>query len=137
VSAAADLLRVGERARRRRVFSQEDVAEYRALTGDAGLRYGSGAGGTVPGPLLAGMISDLLGTALPGVGTMWLKQSIRYPGSARIGEEVEAEVVITGLRPDKGLVDLDTTCRVTAGGVLEGRALVLVPDLASGAKGAS
>lgn len=134
MNAPPEPLRVGDAVRRRRIFSADDVAEYHAVTGDTGLRFGSGEGGAVPGPLLAGMISEILGTTLPGLGTMWLKQSIRYRGSAGIGEEVEAEVLVTRLRPDKGLVDLDTVCRAAADTVLEGTALVLVPSLAARAQ---
>lgn len=122
-------LRLGDSALRVRVFTVADVAGYRHLSGDAGMRFGSEESDAVPGPLVAGMISDLLGTTLPGLGTMWLKQTLRYRRAAAVGEEVVAEVQITRLRPDKGLVDLATVCRVAGGLLLEGAALVLVPDL--------
>jgi acyl dehydratase len=84
----------------------------------------------VPGPLLSGLFSDLLGTQLPGPGTNWLKQSLRYPGVAYVGEVVTAVVEITRLRPEKALANLRTTCETTAGvTVCEGEALVLVKDL--------
>jgi hypothetical protein len=123
------LLQIGASAERRRVFEAADVEGYRTLSGDPGLRFGPGGSDAVPGPLLAGMISDLLGTTLPGPGTMWLKQTLRYPGEARIGDEVVAEVRITRIRTDKGLVDLTAVCRVGGEPVLEGGSLVLVPDL--------
>jgi acyl dehydratase len=120
-------LRIGSRAGRRRVFDAAAVAAYRRLSGDRGLGFGAPDG--VPGPLLAGMISDLLGTELPGPGTMWMKQDLHFPAAAPVGEEVVAAVEVIRLRPEKGLVDLATSC--TAGGVevLTGRALVLVPGL--------
>jgi acyl dehydratase len=122
-------LRVGDGAERRRIFARADVDGYRSLSGDPGLQFGPGDPDAVPGPLVAGMISDLLGTTLPGPGTMWLKQTLRYPGTARIGGEVVAEIRVTRLRPDKGLVDLAATCRAGGEPVLEGDSLVLVPDL--------
>jgi acyl dehydratase len=76
------------------------------------------------------MISDMLGTELPGEGTMWMKQKMTFPAAAPPGVSVAAAVEITRLRPDKGLVDLDCRCRVDDVVVLEGRSLVLVPDLA-------
>jgi hypothetical protein len=121
-------LGVGLQATRERSFSAEDIAAYRDLGGDTGLLFGGGPG--VPGPLLAGMISDLLGTELPGEGTMWMKQEMSFPASAPVGVPVTAVVEITRLRPDKGLVDLVGFCRVGGALVLEGRSLVLVPDLA-------
>ena len=124
-------LAIGQKARVSRTFTADDVAAYRALSGDAGLGFGEASGAAaVPGPLLSGIFSDLLGTQLPGPGTNWLKQSLRYPAVAKVGEMVTAVVEITHLRPDKALVNLRTTCETTAGVVVcEGEALVLVKDL--------
>jgi acyl dehydratase len=122
---------VGQKAHTSRTFTAEDVAAYRALSGDAGLGFGAAdRAATVPGPLLSGIFSDLLGTQLPGPGTNWLKQSLRFPAVASVGEVVTAVVEITRLRPEKALVNLRTTCETTAGVIVcEGEALVLVKDL--------
>jgi len=124
-------LSIGQEASITRIFTAENVAAYRALTGDRGLGFGSlPTPAAVPGPLLAGMFSDLLGTKLPGRGTNWLKQQLRFPTSALVGEEITAHVQITRLRPDKDLVNLSTTCTNQTGQtVCEGEALVLVKDL--------
>ncbi|MCB2222721.1 MAG: phosphate acetyltransferase [Actinobacteria bacterium] len=121
-------LRLGDSATRVRSFTAADIEGYRDLSGDPGLGFGDGAGG-VPGPLLAGMISDLLGTTLPGLGTMWMKQSLEYGGSAPVGAEVTAEVTITRMVPEKGLVYLDSACRVGGETVVAGSTLVMVPNL--------
>lgn len=126
-------MRVGDSASRTRTFSADDIAEYRGLSGDAGLRFGDGGGG-VPGPLLAGMISDVLGTTLPGLGTMWMKQSLEYSGSAALGAEVVATVTITRMVPEKGLVYLESACRAGGETVVAGRTLVMVPNLATRAR---
>jgi acyl dehydratase len=76
------------------------------------------------------MFSDLLGTRLPGRGTGWMKQTLRYPSPAHLGEALSATVTITRLRADKELVNLAT--RITAPGgrvVCDGEALVLVRNL--------
>lgn len=126
-------LAIGQEARASRTFTADDVAAYRALSGDVGLRFSpanSSEVATVPGPLLSGIFSNLLGTQLPGPGTNWLKQSLHYPHPAYVGEVVTAVVQVTRLRPEKALVNLRTTCETTAGGVVcEGEALVLVKDL--------
>jgi len=126
-------LALGQEARASRTFTEADLTAYRALSGDATLHFGTGDSSekaTVPGPLLSGMFSDLLGTKLPGPGTNWLKQSLHFPGVAYVGEEVTAVVQITRLRPEKALVNLRTTCVTTTGTVVcEGEALVLVKDL--------
>ena len=124
-------LAVGQEAHASRTFTANDVAAYRTLSGDAGLAFGTADSAvTVPGPLLSGMFSDLLGTQLPGPGTNWLKQSLRFPAVVEVGEWVTAVVQITRLRPEKALVNLRTTCVTLAGTVVcEGEALVLVKDL--------
>ena len=121
-------LRLGDTATSDREFSADDVAAYRRLAEDGGLRFGDGDG--VPGPLLAGMISDLLGTTLPGLGTNWMKQSLDYRGSAPVGAGVTAAVTIERMVPEKGLVYLHSECRCAGEVVVDGRTLVLVRNLA-------
>ncbi len=83
----------------------------------------------MPGGLLGGLFSFLLGTRLPGRGTNWLKQRLVFPAPCHAGQEITARVEIVRLRPEKDLVNLRGTC--TAGGqvVCEGESLVLVKDL--------
>ncbi len=115
---------VGRQAVRVRRFKPPEIAEYRELSGDRGVSWNG-----IPGPLLAGMISDLLGTELPGEGTMWMKQRLSFPASASAGAEIRARVEITRLRPDKDLVNLASTVTADGATVVDGETLVLVPDL--------
>ena len=116
---------VGQRAATRRTFTLADVAEYAALTGIAPEHIDN-----VPGPLLGGMFSYLLGTTLPGRGTNYLKQHLEYPIPARAGEELTATVEITRIRSDKYLVNLRTVCTNPSGAVVcSGEALVVVKDV--------
>jgi acyl dehydratase len=118
-------LALGQTATATRAFTQADVAEYAALSGDANAGWNG-----VPGPLLGGLFSYLLGTKLPGRGTNYLKQRLAFPGEASVGETITAIVEIVGLRPEKELVNLKATCVSAAGQVVcEGEALVLVRDL--------
>lgn len=120
-------LRLGQSASISKTFTAADLADYTALTGDTGFEPG-----TVPGPLLGGMISDLYGTKLPGRGTNWLKQRYSFPAPARVGEAITATVEVIRLRPDKDLVTLRTTLVGPDGAVVgRGEGLVLVTDLES------
>jgi 3-hydroxybutyryl-CoA dehydratase len=126
------MLRVGQTASVTRAFSEADLAGYRALSGDRGLLFGTGTASHegVPGPLLSGMFSRLLGTELPGRGTNWLKQSLRFPAGASLHSKVTATVQITRLRPEKRLVNLRTLCTDETGLVVcVGEALVLFEGL--------
>ncbi len=116
---------IGQTAVTKRTFTPADIAEYAVLTGIAGDSR------NVPGPLLGGMFSYLLGTRLPGRGTNYLKQHLEFPAAARVGEELTATVEIIRLRPEKELVDLKTICIDSSGRIVcQGQALVLVKDVA-------
>jgi acyl dehydratase len=123
---------VGQVAQVGRTFTAADIAEYVALSGDTNPAYSRGEGVQVPGGLLGGLFSFLLGTRLPGRGTNWLKQKLVFPSPASAGAAIEARVEIVRLRPEKDLVNLATTCTLPDGRtVCHGEALVLVKDLES------
>lgn len=131
-------LEIGQRAETSRTFTARDLDDYADLTGDANpiftdADYARGLGlerRVIPGSLLGGLFSYLLGTRLPGRGTNYLKQRLVYPSPAYSGEELTAAVEIIRLRPEKELVNLRTIVISPAGDtVCEGEALVLVRDL--------
>ena len=131
-------LEIGQSAKLQRVFSQNDLAEYTSISGDTNpvftdpdyARYVGFDDNPLPGGLLGGMFSCLLGTQLPGRGTNWLKQSMHYPTPAYLDEQITARMEIIRLRPEKDLVNLRTHCTNPLGDVVcEGEALVYVKDL--------
>jgi len=133
-------LRPGMSASTTRTFATADLDEYGDLTGDRNpifrddleARARGFKRRIVPWPLLAGMFSDLLGTRLPGRGTGWMKQQLRYPSAAHPGEALTATVTITRLRAAKELVNLSTrVCAADGRLVCDGEALVLVRNLES------
>ena len=95
-------LSVGQSASSTRTFTADEISKYTALTGDTSFDEG-----VIPGPMLGGMVSDLLGTQVPGRGTMWLKQTYAFSAPAHIGEAITASVEISRLRPEKDLVYLN------------------------------
>lgn len=116
---------VGQKASLTRAFVADEVADFAALIGGAG-------GRRVPTALVAGLFSTLLGTRLPGRGTNWMKQTLRFGEHAAIGEVLTATVEIVRLRPDKRLVNLRTVCVAASGAlVCDGEALVLCKEMAS------
>jgi 3-hydroxybutyryl-CoA dehydratase len=81
--------------------------------------------------LAAGLITKVMGTQLPGPGTIYLSQSLRFRKPVRIGETVTATVEITALNAEKHRATLTTVCTVKGEPVLEGEALVAVPSRAA------
>jgi acyl dehydratase len=131
-------LRVGQSAAAKRILTDGDLAEYADLTKDTNPLFNDAVFARqqgfkdciIPGPLLSGMFSDLLGTKLPGRGTNWLKQKLHFPAPAYRGDEITARVEIVRLRPEKDLVNLKGTCSNSSGEwVCQAQSLVLVRDL--------
>ena len=63
------------------------------------------------GMLMAGYISKVLGTQLPGEGCIYAKQDISFRAPLYVGETVITEVEVKELIPEKNRVILKTTCR--------------------------
>ncbi|MDP3960636.1 MAG: MaoC family dehydratase [Pseudorhodobacter sp.] len=80
------------------------------------------------GMLTAGLISAVIGEQLPGHGTVYLGQSLRFMAPVRPGDTVYAEVKVTAIDYAKRRVTLETHCAVGDTVVLKGEALVLAPS---------
>ena len=79
------------------------------------------------GMLSAGFISTVIGTKLPGSGTIYMSQTLRFRAPVRIGDTVTATCTITEIIPEKRRAVLTTVCKVGDTVVIEGEALVMVP----------
>lgn len=80
------------------------------------------------GMLTAGLISAVIGEQLPGHGTVYLGQSLKFMAPVRPGDLVEAIVTVTDIDYGKRRVTLETSCRVGETVVLKGEAKVLAPS---------
>jgi 3-hydroxybutyryl-CoA dehydratase len=81
------------------------------------------------GMLAASLISAVIGTRLPGPGTIYLNQTLSFRHPLFIGDTATAQAEIIAVRPDKPIATLRTTV-VNQDGVLllEGEAVVLLPS---------
>lgn len=80
------------------------------------------------GMLTAGLISAVIGEQLPGHGTVYLGQSLKFMAPVRPGDMVEAVVKVTAIDHARRRVTLETHCAVGDTVVLKGEALVLAPS---------
>lgn len=80
------------------------------------------------GMLTAGLISAVIGEQLPGHGTVYLGQSLKFMAPVRPGDTVEAVVKVTAIDHSRRRVTLETHCAVGNTVVLKGEALVLAPS---------
>ncbi|MDT1061050.1 MaoC family dehydratase [Paracoccus sp. CPCC 101403] len=80
------------------------------------------------GMLTAGLISAVIGEQLPGHGTVYLGQTLKFMAPVRPGDMVRAEVTVEAIEHARRRVTLATRCLVGDTVVLKGEALVLAPS---------
>ena len=131
-----DELAVGASAEYAKTVTEADVMAFAEVTGDfnpvhvdeAAAARSPFGGRIAHGMLAAGLISAVLAMKLPGPGTIYLGQTLRFTKPVRIGDTVTARVEVLEVMR-KRRVRLATTCRNQHGEVvLDGEATVLVPD---------
>ncbi len=80
------------------------------------------------GMLTAGLISAVIGEQLPGHGTVYMGQTLKFLAPVRPGDVVLAEVTVLDIDHSRRRVRLDCRCSVGDTIVLKGEALVLAPS---------
>ncbi|GAA6208267.1 MaoC family dehydratase [Cognatishimia sp. WU-CL00825] len=80
------------------------------------------------GMLTAGLVSAVIGEQLPGHGTIYMSQNLKFLAPVRPGDLVLAEVEVTGIEIAKRRVKLDCRCIVDGKKVLIGEATVMAPS---------
>ena len=80
------------------------------------------------GMLTAALISAVIGEQLPGHGSVYLGQTLKFRAPVRPGDRVEATVSVTDIDHSRRRVTLACRCCVGDRTVLEGEALVLAPS---------
>ena len=78
------------------------------------------------GMLSAGLVSAVLGTKLPGPGTVYLSQNLKFRAPVQVGDEVKATATVVAQKEGKPIYTLETICTNQDGVVvLEGEAVIL------------
>ena len=80
------------------------------------------------GMLTAGLISAVIGEQLPGHGTVYLGQTLKFLAPVRPGDMVHAEVRVVDIDVGRRRVRMDCHCAVDGKKVLVGEATVLAPS---------
>ena len=80
------------------------------------------------GMLTAGLISAVIGEQLPGHGTIYMGQNLKFLAPVRPGDTVRAEVEVVDIEYSNRRVKLDCRCLVDGKKVLVGEAMVLAPS---------
>ncbi|PLS21869.1 MaoC family dehydratase [Neptunicoccus cionae] len=80
------------------------------------------------GMLSASLISAVIGEQLPGHGTIYMKQDLKFTAPVRPDANVTATVTVAAIDAAKRRVTLECVCTVGDTVVLKGEALVLAPS---------
>jgi 3-hydroxybutyryl-CoA dehydratase len=133
---AFEALAAGMAAEYARTVGDADIVAFAEVSGDRNPAHldeeaaarGPFGGRIAHGMLSAAYVSTALATKLPGPGTIYLSQSLRFVRPVRIGDTVTARVEVAEVIAAKRRVRLKTTCTNQRGEtLLDGEALVLVP----------
>lgn len=130
-----DELEIGMSEAFSRCIGEADVYKFAEVSGDDNpvhldeeyARLSDFGGRIVHGILSAGLISAAIAGKLPGPGTIYLKQNLKFCAPVRIGDVVEARVTVAEIIAAKNRVVLTTICRVGELIVIDGDALVMPP----------
>lgn len=129
-------LKVGDQASFSKTISESDVYLYAGITGDFNpahidetyARRTAFKTRIAHGMLTAGFISNVVGTQLPGPGTIYVSQSLKFMAPVVIGDTITATVEVIDILTEKKRVRLRTTCANQEGTVvLDGEALISPP----------
>lgn len=122
-------LRVGQRAGRTQTITDREVELYAQITGDRNpLHFDSSFAArtrfgrlVAQGGIAAGMLNALVAMDLPGPGTVFMSQALKYLAPTYLGDTLTAEVEVLALKPDKPVCQLRATITSQDGTrVLEG-----------------
>lgn len=129
-------LNIGDAASFEKTITETDIYLYAGITGDLNPAHINQKeaeksifkGRIAHGMLSAGLISAALGMHLPGPGTIYLGQELKFMAPVKIGDTVKAEVEVIEIIMDKKRVKLRTTCTNQEGTiVIDGVATVMPP----------
>lgn len=111
-------LKIGQTASIQKTYSAADVTAFAGISLDVNPIHMSDGYAKdtmfgkriVHGILTSGLISAVLGNQLPGPGTIYLGQELKFMAPVYLGDDITATVEVVELRPDKRIVKLNTTC---------------------------
>ncbi len=130
-----DDLVLGQEAEVSRLCRAEDLIVFAHASGNLNPMHlaeldGDGDGrpeAIVPAALVAAMISGVVGNRLPGPGSLYLEESLRFVGRAQAGDTLRLRVRVTEKCADRA-VRLSVSADGPAGRVAEGTVTVRAPD---------
>ena len=111
-------LKVGDSAQISKMITEEVINDFARSTGDFNpihldqsyAEKTSFKGRIAHGLLSVGLVSTVLGNILPGHGTIYLSQEVKFLAPVRIGDTITAKVELLELIPEKNRAKFRTSC---------------------------
>lgn len=131
-------LSVGMSASFAKTITEADIVLFAGVSGDNNAVHTNeefaattAFGGRIAhGFLTASVISAAVANRLPGPGTIYLGQQLRFRAPVRPGDTVHATVTVKSVDSVKARAVLDTVCRVRGTVVIDGEATVMTSSSA-------
>lgn len=128
-------LSLGQSAEITKTVEAADVEAFAAVSGDNNPVHldedyarGTAFGGRIAhGMLMGAYISAVLGTKLPGPGSIFMTQTLKFRRPVRIGDAVTTRVEVSALDARRAFATLKTVCQVDGKTVSDGEAVIIVP----------
>ncbi|MFW9904093.1 MAG: MaoC family dehydratase [Candidatus Thorarchaeota archaeon] len=130
-------IKIGQKAEIKRIISDEDIRKFAEISGDRNpihldeefAKKTFFQGRIAHGMFSAALISAVLANKLPGPGSIYLKQEIRFIKPIRIGDTILVTVEVIKKEDEKERVILRTSCiNQHTELVVDGEATVMLPD---------
>ena len=127
-------LKKGQNAEITRKITKKDINDFALLTGDNNPVHTNSefAKKTIfkqkvaHGFISASLISTVIATKLPGPGSIYLSQNLKFLGPVFINDEVMVRITVESVDNEKKRVRLITECFKSEKKVISGEAIVLV-----------
>jgi 3-hydroxybutyryl-CoA dehydratase len=129
-------LKIGDTAELSKTVSESDIYQFAGITGDFNPAHLNEEYAKktffktriAHGMLSAGFISAVIGTKLPGTGSIYIQQTLNFLAPVRIGDTITAHVEVNEIMNEKNRVRLKTICVNQEGKqILDGEAVVSPP----------
>jgi 3-hydroxybutyryl-CoA dehydratase len=130
---AYEYIKIGDEASLARTVTEAHIVNYAGITGDMNPLHVDAEYAAhsmfkeriAHGMLVAGLISAVLGTQLPGPNSIYLGQDLKFLAPVMIGDTITVAVTVTGKRDEKRIITLRTTaCNQRGEMVVDGNAVL-------------
>lgn len=131
-------IKTGDYAEFQKTVSESDIYQFAGITGDFNPAHVNQAyaektffkARIAHGLLIAGFLSTVIATRLPGPGTIYVRQELSFKAPVYIGDTITASAKVLKVYVEKNHVTLETLCTNQDGKmVVEGKALVSPPKV--------